>query len=227
MNYSDLYNEYNFLSLEKKYNLFFDDKDLLVRAFTHTSYTGDVNGNYERLEFLGDAVLQIIVSDYMYRHDHDEREGVMSKQRAKLVNEVSLNYVMEQEDLVKYIVIGQSMKGIKTPKSAYIADIYEAFVASIYLDQGYEKANEFVHNTIIKRRNDIIKIDENNDYKTELQEILQQNGSIQIKYTSDKVSDQLFAARVEVDGVVLGIGQGNSKKAAEQQAAKEAISKHV
>lgn len=227
MNYSDLYNEYNFLSLEKKYNLFFDDKDLLVRAFTHTSYTGDVNGNYERLEFLGDAVLQIIVSDYMYRHDHDEREGVMSKQRAKLVNEVSLNYVMEQEDLVKYIVIGQSMKGIKTPKSSYIADIYEAFVASIYLDQGYEKANEFVHNTIIKRRNEIIKIDENNDYKTELQEILQQNGSIQIKYTSDKVSDQLFAARVEVDGVVLGIGQGNSKKAAEQQAAKEAISKHV
>lgn len=227
MNYSDLYNEYNFLSLEKKYNLFFDDKDLLVRAFTHTSYTGDVNGNYERLEFLGDAVLQIIVSDYMYRQDHDEREGVMSKQRAKLVNEVSLNYVMEQEDLVKYIVIGQSMKGIKTPKSSYIADIYEAFVASIYLDQGYEKANEFVHNTIIKRRNEIIKIDENNDYKTELQEILQQNGSIQIKYTSDKVSDQLFAARVEVDGVVLGIGQGNSKKAAEQQAAKEAISKHV
>lgn len=227
MNYKELYEEYDFLSLEQKYRFNFDDKELLIRAFTHTSYTGDVNKNYERLEFLGDAVLQLIVSDFMYRNAHELREGDMSKQRAKLVNEVGLNYVMEQEQLIQYIIIGQSMKGIKAPKSAYIADIYEALVAALYLDQGYETANNFVQQTLLARRDKLINLDENVDYKTTLQELLQQNGAISINYHTQRFDEDTFHAKVEVNGVILGVGSGSSKKAAEQKAAKEAISHHV
>lgn len=226
MDYKQLYNQFNFISLEKRYNIFFEDKELLVRAFTHTSYTSDIDQNYERLEFLGDAVLQMVVTDYLYRNLH-LREGDMSKYRSKLVNEISLTKIMEEERLTNYIIVGESVKGLNHDKASYVADMYESMVASIYLDQGYEVASNFIKNTLLSREEELINNEDNQDYKTALQEILQQNGTIKIIYETHQVSEGLFRSVVSVDEIAIGRGEGSSKKNAEQKAAKEALKLYV
>ncbi len=226
MDYKTIYNNYDLKAIEKKYNIYFDDKELLVKAFTHSSYILADYGNYERLEFLGDAVLELIVSDYMYRN-HNDNEGKMSQLRSRLVNEYSLQLVMEQEGLDQYIILGKSIKGVASSKrTAYIADIYEAFIAAIYLDQGYEKANQFVLKTLLPRKEEIINLEMNIDYKTKFQELLQQAGTISIIYKTQPVNDE-FKASVYVENKLMGIGYGASKKNAEQQAAKDALQKYV
>ena len=219
-----LYEVYKLYEIEQKYNIIFKDKDLLVHAFTHTSFDSRVNQNYERLEFLGDSILQMIMSEYMYNEEFLTREGVMSKKRSKLVNETSLLEVMELESLNKYIILGPTMKHNIAKKGAFVADIYEAFVAAIYIDQGYNVVKKFIYNTLIGRIDYLLNIEENIDYKTSLQELLQQNGDISIKYITEK-NDDVFNSIVQVNGVNIGVGTGINKKLAEQQAAKSAIQK--
>lgn len=226
MSYKQLYNQYNFKELEKRYNIFFEDKELIVRAFTHTSFVCNVDKNYERLEFLGDSVLQMVVTDYLYRNLH-LREGEMSKYRSKLVNEVSLTKIMEEEGLTKYIIVGDSVKGLTHEKAAYVADMYESMVASIYLDQGYEVASEFIKKTLLSREKELITNEDNQDYKTNLQEILQKNGTIKIEYKTKQVDEGLFRSVVCVDDIQIGKGEGSSKKNAEQKAAREAMKLYV
>lgn len=222
-----LYEANGFNEIERKYGLRFEDKALLVKAFIHSSYDFGINNNYQRLEFLGDAILQMIISDYMYRFLPNDREGVMSKKRSSLVSETSLAYLIRQEDLDKFIIFGKSMinEG-NTDSDSYVADVYESFIAAIYLDRGYDQAEEFVKRTLIKQWDKILDSEDNQDYKTKFQEIVQVNGAVSIQYKSAK-SDEGFEAEVTLEGITVGKGHGKTKKKAEQNAAKDAIGKRA
>ncbi len=223
----ETYKEKHFYEIEKKYNLKFDDKELLVKAFTHGSFNLYDFENYQRLEFLGDAVLQMVVSDYMYRNQTDIDEGGMSKERGALVSEHSLAFVVKKENLDKYILYGKSIKKEQIENTtSYVADIYEALVAAIYLDQGYLKAERFIKETLINCKDKILDQDILKDYKTLLQEKLQVNGNINLKYDSKSAEDG-FRAIVKLEGTEIGQGFGKTKKLAEQQAAKKALKNMV
>lgn len=223
MDYKEIYQQQQFKNLEKKYQFKFDDKELLVKAFIHPSLYPETNQNYQRLEFLGDAVLQLIISDYMYRFQSERKEGEMSKERAILVSESSLALVVKKEKIANYLQLGKSILQEKNKLSnSYIADIYESFIAAIYLDRGYKEASKFVNTTLINRIDDLLSKDFSNDYKTALQEKLQINGTIDLVYHTDKKSDG-FNAKVYLDEALIGQGKGSTKKTAEQQAAKRAL----
>ncbi|MFV0289114.1 MAG: ribonuclease III [Mycoplasmatales bacterium] len=224
-----VYEEYNFASLEKKIGINFEDKELLIKAFTHGSFNKYNFENYQRLEFLGDAILQMSVSDYMYRQQNKDSEGLMSKQRGALVSEFSLAFVVRKEELNKYIIFGKSLKKTEVNNTnSYIADIYEALVAAIYLDKGYLVADNFIKKTLIERKDQILEHDILQDYKTLLQERLQINGSINIKYLTDtSLKNGEFKSQVILEDAIIGTGIGKTKKLAEQQAAKNALNNMV
>lgn len=223
----DIYKEKNFKEIEKKYQLTFEDKDLLVRAFTHGSFNNELIGNYQRLEFLGDAVLQMVVSDYMYRFHGGQSEGDMSKQRGALVSEYALAWVVRREGLDKFLIYGKSLREEEIANTtSYVSDVYEALVAAIYLDLGYAKVEKFIKNTLIENKDELLTHDFLKDYKTELQEELQANGTIDIKYESVE-ENNIFTAAIMLEGNKIGIGKGKTKKQAEQQAAKYALKNRV
>ncbi|MFV0247196.1 MAG: ribonuclease III [Mycoplasmatales bacterium] len=222
---NEIYTKKKFNMIEKKYNIFFEDKSLLVKAFIHSSYSSKTNHNYQRLEFLGDSILDMILADYLYRQNQENTEGDLSKQRSALVNERSLAFVVRQEGLIDYIVVGKSMIGDNVIDfDSFTSDVYESFVASIYLDKGYKKAEEFVKKTLFTYWDDIINLEDNIDFKTKLQELLQVNGAIEITYETHKHNNE-FRAKVILDGLVIGRGKGRTKKKAEQLAAKDALNK--
>jgi ribonuclease-3 len=227
MDYLDLYNQKNFKLIEDKYNICFDDKQLLVKAFIHPSLAPDINNNYQRLEFLGDSILQLVVSDYMYRYMNTKTEGQMSKERAILVSETSLALIIKAEGLHEFLQLGKSILKENTELSdSYIADIYESFVAAIYLDMGYEIAAKFILDTLVNRIEELLSQDTAKDYKTTLQEELQKNGPIKISYQTIKIEEG-FKASVYLEDLFIGQGNGKSKKIAEQQAAKNALEVRV
>lgn len=222
-----LYESNGFKEIELKYGLRFEDKSLLVKAFIHSSFDFGINNNYQRLEFLGDAILQMVVSDHMYRFLPNDREGVMSKKRSSLVSETSLAYLIRKEGLEKYIIFGKSMinEG-KIDSDSYVADVYESFVAAIYLDRGYRQAEEFIKRTLVQNMDEILENEDNQDYKTKFQEIVQVNGAVSIQYKSTKEAEE-FEAEVTLEGITVGKGRGKTKKKAEQNAAKDAIGKRA
>lgn len=227
MNSKQLYSEYNFHEIEDKFNLQFEDKELLVKAFVHPSYNFEPNGNYQRLEFLGDSILQLVVSDYYYRQFPDQKEGDMTKQRAIVVNESSLAFVIKKYALEKYLVLGKSILSDNVELSdSYVADVYESFLAAIYLDFGMEVVTDFVKKTLIPEIDYLLCFEHNQDFKTQLQEIVQKNGAVKIIYSAEKVGND-FVADVLLEGIKIGSGTGKNKKAAEQAAAKSAIENMV
>lgn len=226
-NIQSIYQEKNFKEIEQKYKIKFEDKKLLVQAFSHGSFNVQDLGNYQRLEFLGDAVLQMVVSDYLYRLYPKESEGDMSKKRGALVSEFSLAYVLREEGLDKYILFGRSLKKVEVKNTnSYISDVYEAFIAALYLDKGYKMAEDFIRMTLLERQDQILEKDDLKDYKTILQERLQVNGNIEIKYTTE-LHDGVFVSKVFLEGNEIGNGSGKTKKQAEQRSAKEALSMMV
>ncbi len=221
------YNEKNFQEIETKYGLDFDDKNLLVKAFVHPSLFPENNANYQRLEFLGDSILQMVVSDYMYRTRPEQREGQMSKERAILVSEFSLSFLIKREGLDKYLLLGKSiLKDNVELSNSYVSDVYESFVAAIYLDKGYRAAEKFITDTLIVNIDELLDQDVAKDYKTTLQEELQVNGTINIRYETKRMENQ-FESRVYLENVEIGLGTGKTKKAAEQQAAKSALQARI
>ncbi len=221
------YLEKNFQEIELKYDLEFDDKDLLVKAFIHPSLFPENNANYQRLEFLGDSILQMVVSDYMYKTRPEQREGQMSKERAILVSEFSLSFLIKREGLEKYLLLGKSiLKDNVELSNSYVSDVYESFVAAIYLDKGYKAAEKFIFKTLINSIDELLNQDVAKDYKTTLQEELQVNGTISIKYET-KRGEELFESRVYLENIEIGSGTGKTKKAAEQQAAKAALQARI
>ena len=202
--------------------------NLYYQAFTHTSYSNENPSfvSYERLEFLGDAILEFIVSEYLYKERHLE-EGVMTKMRAGYVCEEALATYARELHFEDDIKLGgcESEFG---PNDTIMADVFEAFVAALYLDMGIDVTKDFVLKIVTKY------IDKNvdflHDYKSTLQELVQ-TGKKSVVYElvgeSGPAHNKTFVARALVDGIVLGEGRGSSKKGAEQMAAKEALSKQA
>ncbi len=219
----DYYKSNSFSKVEDLLNIDFNDKTILVKAFTHSSFNSLNNQNYQRLEFMGDAILQLCISDFIYKHNETLSEGEMSKMRAKIVNEFSLAYVIRKESLDKFILVGKSVTNdVSEYSDSIVSDIFESLIAAIYLDQGQSEANRFIQEFLIHNIEELLKMEQIKDYKTKLQEELQVNGSITLKYETSKDKDQ-FISSVFLENIKIGTGFGKSKKLAEQQAAKNAI----
>ena len=199
--------------------------DLYKRALTHTSYSNENNvESYERLEFLGDAVLELIMSDYLYNERHLE-EGTMTKMRASYVCEEACATYSKELGLDQNILLGS---GEASANTTILADVFESFVGAMYLDQGFSYTKDFVLGTILPYSD--AKVDFLHDYKSELQELVQtvrKSVSYEIIDEKGPAHDKTFLCQVLVDNIVMGTGSGSSKKAAEQEAAKMALKKQV
>ena len=208
----------------------FQNVALLNEALTHSSYANEQKGKIrhnERLEFLGDAVLSIVVSDYIFENCPEMPEGALTKLRASLVCEKSLFDFAKQIDLGAYIKLSNGeRKNGGAHRPSIVADAFEALIAAIYLDGSMEAAKRhilrFVIPEIEHHRNNSFK-----DYKTKLQEIIQKNPGERLEYQLVSATgpdhDKHFKVEVHLNSNVIGRGGGRSKKEAEQQAAREAL----
>lgn len=219
----------NIKKLEKILKVEFVDKELLKTAITHSSYANQKNIKYnERLEFLGDSVLQIIISEYLFLNYENKSEGELSKKRSLIVCENSLFKIAKKWQLGEYILMskGEEITGGRT-RVSILADCVEAVIASIYLDKGFQFAKDFVLTNFYKIVDMAMKDQIILDYKTRLQEVLQKNGDVDIKYDLLKFEGpphrRKFYISVIFNGVLRGEGSGFSKKEAEQDAAQTAL----
>ena len=215
--------------LEKSIGYTFKDKELLKKALRHTSYANErkLESN-EKLEFLGDSILEFLSSKYIYKNYVDLREGEMTKVRATVVCEKSLYKVAKLHNFSDFLYLGKSEQktdGSKRP--AILADSIEAVIAAIYLDGGLEEAEKFIIENLKDAILDATKHVGDKDYKTVLQEKLQEHGEVKIEYKTIGESgpdhNKMFVVDVEVNGKFLAKGKGKSKKEAQMQAAKKAL----
>ncbi|CAM2898793.1 ribonuclease III [Paenibacillus sediminis] len=219
--------------LQHQLQIQFQNKQLLKQAFTHASYvnehrTSQTQDN-ERLEFLGDAVLELTVSEYLYKTFPNRPEGELTKLRAAIVCEPSLVKFAEALGFGKYVLLGkgEEMTGGRT-RPALLADVFESFVGALYLDQGLEAARSFLERFVFPQVADNGKL-QMRDYKTELQETIQHHnmGVLEYRIVEERgpAHEREFVSELFMDGQSLGRGVGRSKKEAEQQAAAAALSK--
>lgn len=221
---------YNISKFEEIINYTFEDKSYILEALTHSSYSNE-NKDYEfneRLEFLGDSVLSIIVSEYLFKEETSLPEGELTKLRANIVCEESLSDAAYEIKLGEHMLLGKGEEATGgRERISILADAFEAVIAAIYLDGGLESARNFVlkymENIILdSRKGKIFR-----DYKTHLQEILQGKGenNIWYKLVEEKGPDhnKRFVMEVGTNETVLGTGEGKSKKEAEQLAARVAL----
>ncbi|MCH5324120.1 MAG: ribonuclease III [Eubacterium sp.] len=207
----------------------FNEPKLLQEALTHSSYTNGKNlKSNERLEFLGDSVLGITVAEYLFENLTGLPEGRLTKIRASLVCEDALYTFAKKIDLGRHIMLGKGEENTGgRDRRSILADAFEALIAAIYLDGGTEKARGFILSFIPEPDRLSSGMYMPGDYKTLLQEIIQQNPeeSVEYKITSEsgQAHNKTFTAEVLLNGQVIGTGTGKSKKQAEQQAAKEAV----
>ncbi|MGT2907567.1 ribonuclease III [Streptococcus dentiloxodontae] len=217
--------------LAQDFDIVFNQKNLLETAFTHTSYANEHRllniSHNERLEFLGDAALQLVISNYLYRRYPDKPEGEMSKLRSMIVREESLAGFTKVCGFEKYIRLGKGEERSGGRKRATIlGDLWEAFLGALYLDQGLPAVEKFLGEVMIPQveKGDFDRV---TDYKTALQERLQIHGTVDIAYTvieeSGPAHSKIFTVLVTVDGKELSSGTGKSKKLAEQAAAEVAL----
>ncbi len=211
-------------SLEK-YGIFMSDSKLLKVALTHTSYANEHHlESYERLEFLGDAVLELVSSDYIYRKNN-YNEGEMSRKRSLYVCENALYEYAKDINLKDYIKVGN---GIKEANKTVIADVFEAVIGAMYLELGLDTVRKFFNDLIVPYIES--DVDFLMDYKSTLQELVQtEKKSVEyiVIREGGPAHKKFFTVTVEIDGIVYGTGTGRSKKEAEQHAAREAIKKHA
>ena len=215
--------------LEQIIGYTFRNKKLLKQALTHSSYANEKKlgklGCNERLEFLGDAVLELVSSDVLYAKFPKIPEGELTKKRASLVCEPSLAYCARQFDLPKYLLLGrgEDMTGGRM-RDSIVSDATEALLGAIYLDGGFEKAREFVLKFIL---NDMEHKQLFYDSKTILQELVPEKGRQTVDYVLTKETgpdhNKQFSVDVLINGTTAGRGTGQTKKAAEQAAAYQAI----
>lgn len=215
--------------LEEKIGYCFKDKALLKQALTHSSYANEQKINkradYERLEFLGDAVLELVTSVFLYKSYSDMPEGILTKRRSMLVCGSSLAYCARDIELSRHILLGKGEEHTGgRQRESIISDVMEAVIGAIYLDGGFAKAEDFIHRYVLSDA-------ENKqlfyDSKTLLQEEVQKDSEGTLLYEliseSGPDHDKEFLVEVRVNGKVLGKGTGKTKKAAQQQAAYSAL----
>ncbi len=209
----------------------FTDINLLVTAFTHRSYLNEhkktVNEHNERLEFLGDAVLELVVTEHLY-NNYTEPEGVLTNWRSALVRTESIGAAGAKLNFADLIRLSRGEKrGSDRAKAQIMANAFEAVIGAIYLDQGYEAAKKFIIDNIISTFEEILDTGSWMDAKSHLQEVVQsEDGFTPIYKVLNEEGpdhDKVFTVGVFVDGVNKGQGDGPSKQAAQQEAAKEAL----
>ena len=215
--------------LFEKLNIKPKDLRLYKSAFSHSSYVNEhkVKNDYERLEFLGDAVLDLVVADYLYTH-YKETEGEMTKVRASYVCE-NANYCYATGlGLSKYILVGHGeQKEGGNFKKAIVADIFEALMGAIYIDLGFSTARNVILKVVVPYIEDP-NVTFFSDYKSSLQEYVQtEQKSLEYRLINEEgpAHDKRFTVDVVIDDIVYGTGIGTSKKEAEQEAAKAALNK--
>lgn len=220
------------LELEQKLGYIFKNKDLLTNALTHSSYANENRGegvySNERLEYLGDAVLELISARYIYDIRPAMPEGKMTRLRSELVCEQSLYIVAKELELGKYLRMGRGEgKNGGRERPSILADATEALLAAMYLDGGFDVADAFVRRMLLNPES--IKRVSAEDYKTELQELIQRTPNSHVSYEligeTGPDHDKTFAFRVCLNGEQIGEGKGRTKKEAEQAAAREALKK--
>ncbi len=217
--------------LQSKIGYSFKNRDLLKQALTHSSFANEqkINKlkNYERLEFLGDAVLELVSSEFLFKENPQMPEGQLTKLRASMVCEPALAYCAKDIDLGSYMLLG---KGEETTggryRSSITSDVMEAIIGAIFLDGGIEEAKKYIYRFILSDlENKILFLDS----KTILQEEIQKKKDAQLRYelVSEDGPDhnKEFAVEAYLNDVLIGSGSGRTKKAAEQQAAYEALLK--
>lgn len=212
----------------------FDDIQLLVTALTHRSYVNEhkksVSEHNERLEFLGDAVLELVVTDYLFRN-HSEPEGILTSWRAALVRTESIGAAGEALGYEPLVRMSRGEKqGSSRARQQILANAFEAVTGAIYLERGYEEAEKFIKKNILSKLDDILATGSWRDPKSHLQELVQRTDGVTPQYkVLEEVGpdhDKLFTLGVYAGGKLIGKGQGPSKQAAQQLAAKSALSKY-
>lgn len=218
----------NLNELEQKLGYTFENKDLLLTALTHTSYANEARHGVqhnERLEFLGDSVLSIVVADYLFTHKNMP-EGELTRMRSHLVCESALFEFAQQIQLGSFLRLGKGEeRGGGRNRPSVVSDAFEAVIAALYIEGGIETARAFILPFVTASLTDELA---GEDYKTRLQEIVQQNPEEWLRYIVAKETgpdhDKHFMVEVHLNSNCIGTGEGHSKKQAEQAAAKEALS---
>lgn len=215
--------------LEEKIQYRFHNRRLLRQALTHSSYANEQRINrfadYERLEFLGDAVLELVSSDFLFREEKDMAEGQLTRRRSSIVCEPALAFCARDIALEEYILLGKGEEATGgRRRDSIVSDVMEAVIGAIYLDSGIEEASGFIHRFILS---DLEHKQLFYDAKTILQEMIQQEGKETLHYELLKEEGpehaKTFLVEVMLGDQKLGSGSGHSKKAAEQHAAYQAL----
>ncbi len=222
--------EYYPEEFEEKLGHRFKDRGLLIQALTHSSCAhemGDISLSNERLEFLGDAILDFVVSELLYKEYSDVQEGMMTEMRAAVVCEKALSDYSKTLNLGNYIMLGRGEAHTQgNERASILADTFEAIVAALYLDGGIEVASNFIL-PFVRARLKTVKTKGIGDYKTALQEIIQRNKGEMLTYRlveeSGPPHNRHFVMEVLLNSNVIGRGEGHSKKEAAQNAAMEAL----
>ncbi|QSB07772.1 ribonuclease III [Mycoplasma tauri] len=218
-----------FVDLMSKFGIDVDNYAIYKEAFTHGSSTKGSKINYQKLEFLGDAILQFIVSDKIYKNFKQMNQGELTLLRSRLVCTESLNELTNKMGLKDFLVSNSRVKindDILNSKNVG-ADIFESLVAAIYLDKGLNVAKEFIYKTVLKSIDSINPKLELKDSKTLLQEHMQSFSKQNITYNTYSIDNKLFKADAIHDGIIYGSGTGNSKFEAEENAATIALKKLI
>lgn len=222
-------NQSNQEDFQKKIKIRFHDQKLLTTALTHSSYANERKlprgKDNERLEFLGDAVLELIMSDYLFKTYRDEPEGKLTKMRASLVCEPTLAFCAKDIALGDYLLLskGEDLTGGRE-RNSILSDAFEAVIGAVYLDQGFDEARKFVETYLLQDVDEKVLF---YDAKTSLQELVQSVSKEPLSYilTKEEGPDhqKTFTVEARLGGKVIGTGAGRSKKSAEQMAAYEAM----
>lgn len=202
--------------IDKKLGYQFKNRELIKRALTHPSKSKE---NYQRLEFLGDSILNFLVGEFLFKHSQ-KNEGDLTVLRAHYVSEDHLYKCFDEMDLSNDVIVGKSLKQELTP--AIKGDIIEAIIAAIYLDSDLETAREFI---IDKLHLESFESTEDDNYKSQLQELIQANFKCSIKYVTEKIENNIFEAKFFMDDDLIATGYGKDKTKAEQNCAYVAMKK--
>ncbi|MCX6721646.1 MAG: ribonuclease III [Candidatus Staskawiczbacteria bacterium] len=222
----------DFSILEKKLGAKFKNKDILKQAFTHRSYLNENPGlkleHNERLEFLGDAVMELIVTEYLYKEFPEKKEGDLTNWRAALVNAKMLTSVAEELGFNDFLLLSKGESKEMGKARAYIlANTFEAFLGALYMDSGYKPCEEFIKKYLLKKLAEIIKDGSYKDAKSKFQEKAQEKVSITPNYKVMKESgpdhEKNFVVGVFLGEVLVAEGKGSSKQEAEEAAAELAL----
>ncbi len=223
----------DFSVFEKSINITFKDPELLKQAFTHRSYLNEHKGSKmehnERLEFLGDAVLELAVTDFLYKKFPKKSEGELTAYRSALVNSTTLATVAEKLNMNSFLLLSKGeSKDTGRARQFILANTFESVLGSVYLDQGYNVSEKFVAENLFPMLDEILHTKSFIDAKSQFQERAQEKVGITPSYKSVKETGpdhgKVFTVGVYIDGEMIATGDGKSKQDAEQEAAKKALS---